>query len=459
VSTPLADRELIARLTERERQRFTERTPISLQVARRAVEVMPLGVPTNVSALEPYPLVIAEGAGAYVCDVDGNRYCDYANGFGTSVFGHANTLISEAIAKQAARGTHFGALTMPTLAWAEELCFRYELDWVRFASSGTEATMDAIRLARALSGRELIAKIEGGYHGSHPEAMVSTNMELDASAGSDDRRPKPRLWGRGLPHRLLDDVAVLPFNDLGAAEELLQRGQTAAILIEPILFNVGAVFPEPGYLEGLRELCDTHGTLLIFDETKTAATVAFGGATELFGVEPDLKTLGKGIGGGLAVGAIGGRDERGYRLIESGQFPQLGTFPGNPLVAAAGHAALCEILTPAAYDGLEAHRAYLTEKLERVIAEHDLPAYVIGAGAKACIVWADPAAGPLRDYRDYRRRFDFEAGCLAWLYLVNEGILLAPGQDEQLTFSVAHGPEEAELLAGAFAELAAELRG
>ena len=451
------DRARLEALLASELERFQERTKRSLEVSRRAIETMPGGVGSGVAMADPYPLVIERASGARIHDVDANEYVDYCNGFSATPFGHAHPQIVAALVAQASRGTHFGATTEIAIEWAEEITERFDLDWVRFTCSGTEATMDCLRLARAHTGRELVIKIEGAYHGEHPEALTSTNMDLDESAGPDDA-PFSRPFGAGVHPAITGAVRVVPFNDLGAAERALSDRKVAALIVEPVLFNVGAIWPAEGYLGGLRELCDRYGTVLVFDEVKTAITIAHGGAEELFGVRPDLKALGKGIGGGLPSGAIGGADDWGYRLIESWEVPQLSTFAANPLSAAAGLVALRDVLGAGAYEGLEAHRQALVAGLEDVIAEHSLPAYVIGAAAKNCIVWVDPADGRLRDFRDYSRRFDGDVASLAWYWLVNRGVLLAPGHDEQTTHSVAHGEAEADQLVGAIGELAAALR-
>lgn len=442
-------------LLRRELETFYARHRQSRQLHADAQWWLPQGVPSSVCALHPFPVAIDHGDGARLYDIDGNRFYDYHNGFGTSIFGHAHPLLVEAIDRQAARGTHFGAMTREAAEWAEVVCERFSLDWVRFSPSGTEATMDALRLARAATGRVKICKIEGGYHGSHLDALVSTNMPLDGSEGPDEA-PYPRFFSQGISPRVLEEVVPLPFNDAAAAERVLSGGEIAAVIVEPILFNVGTIWPQDGYLQKLRELCDTYGTILIFDETKTGATIAYGGAEELFGVKPHLKTLGKGIGGGLACGAIGDCEGTMRDLVEEWKVPHLGTFSGNPLAAAAGTVALRDILVPEAYEKLQTHHELLSEKLSETIRRYQLPAYVTGVAAKGCIVWAEGAE--LRDFRDYKRRFDFRLGYLAWLYLINRGIFLAPGQDEQWTTSVFHDDEAAEGFAAAFAELAAELR-
>lgn len=454
----LGDTEHAQKLIDRELELFQRRNPRSYDLFCASYDHLPGGVISGVSVLDPFPIAVDRGEGAYVWDVDGHRYVDYNNAFGSTVHGHAHPAVVAAIKRQAEQGTHFGVMTPVAERWANHLCRRYGLSWVRAVASGTEATMDALRLARAFTGRVKIAKIDGGYHGAHPDALVSTCLPLDGSEGPDDDRPAARFFGKGVSPRLLDEVVVLPFNNLDAAERELAAGDVAALIVEPILFNIGAIFPQPDYLEGLREICNHTGTLLIFDETKTAATAAYGGAEELFGVTPDIKTLGKGVGGGLPCGVIGDTSGKLRTLVEEWQAPTLGTFSGNPLTAAAGLAALTEVLTPEAFVGLNLHYHDLSGKLEQVIAEFDLPAYVVGVGAKGCVVWADPAGGKLRDHRDYQRRFDMELGYLAWIWLMNRGLFMCPGHDEQWTASVFHGTEEADLFANGIRELAQALR-
>ena len=439
----------VEELRKEEIERLQARTPTALELARQGGRTMPMGVPTSVYALSPYPIALPWANGSRVRDWDGNEYVDYSLGFGVSVWGHADPRITEAIRARAAAGAHTGALSEEAVLWADLLTERFRGDWIRFANSGTEATMDALRLARAHTGRTRVAKIDGAYHGSHDVALINANYPLD--------EPGPRPWGAGLSPRLLQEVEVLQFNDLQGASEALGQEDLAALIIEPVLFNVGAIWPEDGYLEGLRQLCTEHGTVLIFDETKTGHTVAWGGAEELFGVRPDVKTAGKGIGGGLPCGAIIGMDPWGYELLEKGRAPHLGTFSGNPIVAAAGVAAL-EILDRDAYRRLEDHGQELRTGWQSVIDEFKLPAYPIGAGAKSCLVWADPEEGRLRDYWDYRRRFDGQMASLVWYWMVNRGVWLAQGQDEQTTHSIVHGPDEARLFEDNLRQLAGVLR-
>lgn len=428
-------KEVFDKALKEEVEALESKTQRSRDLVTRAVEPMPRAVPTTVYSLSPYPIAIQRGRGAHLFDLDGNRYVDYAAGFGVSLWGHANPRITERIQKRAADGVHFGALSEEMTLWAEMLRARFSLDWIRISNSGTEATMDAIRLARARTGRDQVAKISGAYHGSHDIALISANY------------PKPegdeavRLWGKGIPESTIENTHVLSFNDLEGARNALLSREVACLILEPILFNVGAIWPEPGYLEGLRQLCDETETVLIFDETKTGMTVAYGGAETLFGVQPDLKTSGKGIGGGLACGLLGGTESWGYDMIQDGDMVHLGTFPGNPLLAAAGIASL-EVLDRAAYETLENHRLMLHRGMEEIIEEFSLPAYSIGAGAKNCLVWSETE---LKNYNDYIDNFQGDEALLLWFWMVNRGIWLAQGQDEQTTHTVAHGQKEGEL--------------
>lgn len=446
--------EHLRNLIDDELELYFKRTPKSLEAVKRAVNSMPLGVPTNVCSLDPYPIVIDHGDGARLTDIDGNEFIDFHAGFGTNVGGHLNPFIVAALDAQVKRGNHFGAVTPQVLPWAEHICGRFGLDWVRFSNSGTEATMDAVRLARAKTGRVKMIKIEGGYHGSHEAALVSGNQPLDESAGPDDR-PNARPLSEGISPRVLEEVVVLPFNDLEQARRALEEEDIACVLIEPIMFNVGAIFPEDGYLQGLRDLCDDNGSLLIFDETKTCITVAYGGAEELFGVKPHIKTLGKGIGGGLPVGALGDTDGSCFGLIEQYKVAHLGTFAGNPLTASAGDAMLSQVLTHEAYEKFESNHQRMKTQLTAIIEELKLDAYVVGAASKGCIVWAP--LPEIKDFRDYQRRFDFGVVTACWLFMINRGIFLSPGGDEQWTTSVFHGDAEIDRFCNVFREFAETL--
>ena len=281
---------------------------------------------------------------------------DFHNGFGSMVQGHAHPAIVKAVSERVAQGTHFAATTEDGVVVAEELKRRWGLDRWRFTNSGSEATMDAIRIARAFTGRETIMKIFGSYHGHHDAVMVSIGVPYDRIGDRENYASLP--YGAGIPKAVTELTIAVPFNDAGAMERRIKRldaegRKPACVIMEAAMMNLGVVMPEPGYLEEVREITRRHGIVLIFDEVKTGLAIAAGGATEHFGVKPDMVTLAKTLGGGLPSGAIGGTEEV-MRVVEDGTVYQVGTYNGNPLAMAAARASLLEILTPDAYEHLDA---------------------------------------------------------------------------------------------------------
>jgi glutamate-1-semialdehyde 2,1-aminomutase len=428
------DRDRVAALTERQRAILRERTAASGRMFERAAAVMPGGVPSSFQRSDPWPVYLERGRGARVWDVDGNEYLDFHNGFGVMCVGHANPVIAAAVKARMDEGTHFAAPTEGSIVVAEELRRRWGLPHWRFTNSGTESTMDAIHLARAASGRQVIVKIEGTYHGHHDAVMVSVKPP-PAEMGDRDR-PASVPYGEGYPEALTDLTRVVPFNDAGALAALLDEleGQVAGVIMEPAMMNVNIVPPVDGYLDRVRELTRERGVTLIFDEVKTGAAVAAGGATELYGVTPDVVCLAKAICGGLPGGAIGMTGALA-ELVTSNRVRQQGTFNGNPLVMAAAHATLSEVLTDAAYARLHAANRTLMAGCERVIAQYGLPAHTVGMGSKGCVVFSEE---PVREYRDYLTKIHHHLSDLAWLYHMNHGIFMTPGQDEEWTLSVLH---------------------
>jgi glutamate-1-semialdehyde 2,1-aminomutase len=425
----------IKEMLEHERKQIEENNPVSLAAIRRSVNKMPAGVPSSIFSVAPFPLTVVSGHGSKITDIDGHQRVDYGNGYGTTVFGHANPHITAAIERRVRDGIFFGALGEEVVDWAEMMAERFRLDWIRFSNSGTEANMDAIRIARGVTGRDKILKVEGAYHGTWPALFISTSP--DVTKAKTPFTPVPVGQGINEPN-----TSVAPFNNLDAIEAILENQDYAALIIEPILFNVGAIFPAQAYLSGLREICDQTGTLLVFDEVKTGISIARGGAEEFFDVTPDMKTFGKGIAGGVPAGAIGGIDPQTYEDIAKWKVPHLGTFAGNHLAAAAGKAAL-ELLDWEAYLYLDQHRQYLAKGLQTVIDQYDLPCYIVGAGAKNCVVWANGTK--LLNFRDYTSRVSSPLGMLQWAFLLNRGLWLTPGRDEQTTHSIMHDQSDADL--------------
>jgi glutamate-1-semialdehyde 2,1-aminomutase len=431
-------------IARREIARYEERTPASRALYERAERSLPLGVASSFQAGDPYPVYLAGGRGSKVTDVDGHTYVDYHNGFGSMAAGHAHPKVREAMVRAAGSGTHFAVTTEPGVALAEELKRRFGVDKVRFVNSGTEATMDAVRLGRAASGKDVLLKIEGSYHGHHDSVMFSVVPSMDSSERGD--RPWSEPYSRGIPPDTAKYTKVVPFNDIGALEEVLtEHGDSiGAMILEPVMMNIGIVLPQPGYLQRVRELCTEHGVVLIFDEVKTGVTIAPGGATEYYGVQPDLVCLAKSIGGGAPIGAFGGHADM-MDEIENG-VAALGTFNGNPLSVAAALATLTEVLTPEAYEHLGALGTRLAQGCQKVLDSAGIPAVTTDLGCKGSITFRDR---PLVRYRDFQEVDDslFEA---YWYWVVNRGIYQTPGKEEQWTISVQHSEEDIDLSIEAF---------
>jgi glutamate-1-semialdehyde 2,1-aminomutase len=451
--SPAINRERLPELIERERKRLADRTPHSKQRYERGVKVMPGGVPSSFQENEPWPVYLERGEGARVWDVDGHEYVDFHNGFGVMAVGHANPTIGAATKARIDEGTHFAAPTDGSIVVAEELADRFGLPQWRFTNSGTESTMDAVHLARGVTGRDVILKIEGSYHGHHDAVMVSVYPPLEALGERDDPRSVP--YGAGYPLALTELTRAVPFNDADALESVLGKleGQVAGLIMEPAMMNINIIPPVEGYLERVRELCTAHGVKLIFDEVKTGATIARGGARERFGVEPDMITLAKAICGGYPGGAIGMTDELG-EAVATGHVVQYGTFNGNPLVMAAAEATLTQVLTPDAYSKLEESNRWLLARCDEIIQRYGLPCYTQGLGAKGCVVFASE---PLREYRDYLTKVDGDLSTLAWLYHMNNGVFMTPGVEEEWTVSVAHSEADLQRFADALEAFAREV--
>jgi glutamate-1-semialdehyde 2,1-aminomutase len=324
---------------------------------------------------------------------------------------------------------------------------------IRFANSGSEATSVAIRVARAATGRDVVCKIEGSYHGHHDAVMFSVLPNADLMGGRE--RPAKAPVSLGLVKDAHKYIEVVPFNDAPHLERLLEeRGRDIACLIlEPAMMNIGIVVPEPGYLARVRDLCTRHGVVLIYDEVKTGVTIAAGGATERFGVQPDLACLAKAVAGGLPGAAFGGREDL-MRLIEKG-VSQMGTYNGNPLVAHVGLVTLREILTPEAYVHLARLGARLAAGCRRAIERYDLPAHTVDLGAKGCVSYRSQ---PLRNYRDFLDTLPEIFGA-SYPWLLNRGIFMTPGDEEQWTISVQHTESDVDAYIEVFEAFCRELAG
>jgi glutamate-1-semialdehyde 2,1-aminomutase len=392
-----------------------------------------------------------------VWDVDGNRMYDFHNGFGSMVQGHAHPAVGRAIAERYGRGTHFAAPTEDAVVVAEELAARWPgLSRWRYTNSGSEATMDAIRIARALTGRDTVMKIFGSYHGHHDTVMVSIGVAYDQIGDHENLASLP--YGAGIPQATVDMTVAVPFNDAGAMERRIERLEAegrkpACVIMEAAMMNLGVVLPEPGYLEAVREITARHGIVLIFDEVKTGLTIAPGGATERFGVVPDMVTLAKALGAGLPTGAIGGTEEA-MSVVADGSVYQVGTYNGNPLGMAAARANLQQILTPDAYAKLDALNERILRGCADVIARYDLPGYAVGLGSKGCVTFSPTK---IVDYETFKASQDADLADLAWLFNMNRGIFMTPGREEEWTLSVTHDEEAVDAYVAVFDEMAREL--
>ncbi|HEY2549390.1 MAG TPA: aspartate aminotransferase family protein [Streptosporangiaceae bacterium] len=438
----------------RQEEIFVRRQPESARLAARASGALAGGVTSSWQITRPQPVWLSHGKGSKIYDVDGNEYVDLHGGYGAALAGHAHPAIVEAVRCQTALGTHFAQPTRSAIIVAEELGRRFGLPQWRFANSGTEATMDAVHLMRAITGRDAIIKVEGCYHGHHDSVQVSVCPEDEDEMGPADR-PASVPSSTGIPAAITDLTRVVGYNDLDAVRRLLaeQPGGFAGMIIEPIMMNAGIILPEPGYLAGLKDLLHAHGALLTFDEVKTGLTAGPGGATALTGVTPDIVTLAKAIGGGVAVAAIGGTAEvMGH--VANGDYEMVGTFNGNPLAMAAARAMLCEVATPDAYRRIESLRQRAVAGLTSEISKNGLRAQVVSAGAKGCVVFS---AEPVTNFRGFLG-LDDSFSHAHWLYQHNGGVFLPPwGKIEQWLISVQHDESDIDRFIANFAAFAAAI--
>jgi glutamate-1-semialdehyde 2,1-aminomutase len=443
-------RDSIDQLIADQEQIFLRRQPRSAELIARAREHLAGGATSNWQIAQPQAVWMSHGAGSKVYDVDGTEYVDMHGGYGASIAGHAHPAIVAAVSQQVRRGTHFAQPTEDAIWIAGELSRRFGLPLWRFANSGTEATMDAVHLARAATGRDLIIKVEGCYHGHHDSVQVSVLPDADDIGPRE--RPTGVAGNSGIPVAIRDLVVVVPFNDPDAVARALAEHQSriAGMILEPVMMNAGIIPPADGYLAAIRDLLHAEGALLIFDEVKTGFTTGPGGVTALSGVVPDLVCLAKALGGGISVAAIGG-SEAVMSLIADGRYEQVGTFNGNPLAMAATRATLTDVLTPQAYEHLGMLAGRLRARLEAVIAEHGLDWHVVTVGAKGCVTFRRDT---VREYRDFLG-VDDRLGHAHWLIQHNGGVFLPPwGKVEQWLLSVQHDTDDVDRFATNFAGLA-----
>ncbi len=438
---------------QKELATFQRRTPKSAEAHQKNLKRIPLGVASNYRHYDPWPIFVKEASGSKFRDLDGNEYIDHNLTFGALMAGHCHPAVMKAVEKRLSTGTMFG---MPhDMEWelAEEICQRFPVEMCRFGNSGTEATMHAIRLARAATGRDKIIKFEGAYHGLHDSALVS--VKPHAPEFGDVHDPISVSGGLGVPKSAIANVPVATFNDLNTVERRFKEnpGQIAAIILEPILMNVGLCLPQPGFLKGLRDLATRNGALLIFDEVKTGAKLGWGGASEYFNVKPDMVCLAKSIGGGFPLAAFGS-SKSVMDLISQHKVFHGGTYNTNPVSMAAGLATFREVLTRDNYLHVDKLGRKLADGYRKTIARVGLQAYVADAGVNGALMLYPKE---ILNYRDWTT-IDTDLWRHYWFGMVNRGIMPQPyWWDEQWTISVQHTDADIDRHLAAFDDIAASL--
>ncbi len=407
----------------------------SIALYQKALGMMPGGVNSPVRAFKAIgipPAFIDRGKGAHLWDVDGNEYVDYVGSWGPMILGHAHPRVVAALKKAAPNGTSFGAPTRLEIDLAARVKRAYpSIELLRMVSSGTEAVMGAIRIARGFTGRDKILKFEGCYHG-HGDSLL-----VKAGSGATTFGIPDSL---GVPESLARHTLTAPFNDLEAVRTLVREnlGQIACIIVEPIVGNMGVVLPEEGFLEGLRKICDGDGIVLIFDEVITGFRVAFGGAQELYGIKADLTCLGKIIGGGLPVGAYGGKQAIMERVAPLGGVYQAGTLSGNPMAMTAGIETLDLLKSKKVYQTLDEKTSYLTEAISKAAEERGIPVTINRAAGLFTVFFTQ---GPVTDYQKAKMS-DTKRFAQFFIQMMEQGIYLPPSQFEAWFVSLAHSQKD-----------------
>lgn len=418
-------------------------TSKSRELFERAQKVIPGGVNSPVracKAVNSHPIFMARADAAWMQDVDGNSFVDYVGSWGAMILGHQHPRVMEAVEDAVRTSTSFGAPTLLEVEIAEQVIkMMPAIEMVRFVNSGTEACMSAIRLARAYTQRQMIVKFDGCYHGHADSFLIKAGSGL-ATLGISSTP--------GIPDELSKLTISLPFNDSAALEKAFKehKGKIAAVIVEPIMGNAGLITPKDGYLTALRETCTANGALLIFDEVMTGFRVAAGGAQQKYHITPDLTCLGKVIGGGLPVGAYGGKREIMERVAPCGDVYQAGTLSGNPLAMAAGLAQLRVLQSPSAHERLEHKTAALADGIREVVEKSKVDAQVVHVTGMLGVFFT---AKPVTDFES-AKACDTERFAKVWQSLLNHGVYWPPSQFEAAFVSLEHGKHEIELTLQAF---------
>jgi len=416
---------------------YLRRTPKCAAEFERASRVIPGGVGSAIQFKAPHPLYLADSKGSFVWDLDGNEYIDYLLCYAAMVAGHANPVIADAIKAQAEKGTLYGMPTTLAADLAEEIMRRYPpIEMIRFTQSGVEATQTAIRLARAATGRKHIVKIEGSYHGGTDHLLVSIGGAPADLMGSPEA-PASTADSAGLLPASTEYTLVVQFNDLDGMRAAFDRcdGDVAGVILEPAMTNGGVIAPRPGYLEGVRELTREKGAVLIFDEVKVGCRIAPGGACERFGISPDLVTLAKAIGGGVPVGAFGGRRDLMEMISPLGPAIHFGTYNANPLGMAAGLACLTKVMTNEIYAEMERLATRLADGQRKIIADLGIPACVTQVATLGGILFTPDEPSNFRE----AARCDAAKWDDYWFGMLNRGVIpMGSAWFEEWSISAAH---------------------
>ncbi len=433
---------------------YRERTPTSRELFHETSDHVPVGVASSYRAWDPHPLFIEKAKGAYLHDADGNSYIDFDMNNGAGMSGHAHPEITEAVTEQLQQGTLY---THPHELLAEaagELKKRWDsVDKVRFTNSGTESTMHAIRIARAHSGKDKLLKIEGAYHGCHDYVLM--NKSTPGRLSGHPERPARVVESDGVPEKVAETVEIAPWNNLEATERILRDNinEIGALIVEPIVMNVGMTQPYGDFLQGLRELCDEYGITYIFDEVKTGVKIAPGGAAEYYDVEPDLVTMAKSIGGNFPVGAIGGKEEVMER-VEHGT-AHYGTYNGSPLVLRALVTQLRDVLTEDAYDHVDTLGERMARGYEDIMEDEGIEGHVEHVNSQGSILFTDKR---IENYRDWIENIDYELHENYWFSMLNQGVMPHPhNASQQWTVSVQHHEEHIDETLEAFKNVAPKI--
>jgi glutamate-1-semialdehyde 2,1-aminomutase len=432
----------------------------SAEFYARACGPIPAGVNSTArarwSGWDPYPLFVERGEGAYLHDVDGNVYIDYLLGLGPMILGHRPPKVTAAVVEQIQnRGTVFALPTAQEALLAEKIIAAVpSVDQVRLCNTGTEAIIYSLRLARAFTRRDKVIRFEGMYHGFSDAVYWSKHPQIHEAG--PDHSPIAVPQGPGLSKAAGEDLIILPWNDIEALRAAVARegDAIAAILTEPVMCNTGCILPEPGYLQAMREIADSRGIVLIYDEVITGFRLGFGGAQSIFGIRPDISVFAKGLGGGYPVAALGGRRDI-MRLVADGTVSMAGTYSANGIAVAAANAALDELGVPGKYEALFARCTRFYDGLRGIFRRRGLPAYVVGLGPVLQVWFADR---PIRNYRDAARHANHQLFRLWWEGMLERDVLFHPGAFENLFVSFAHSEEDIDRTLMAADQVAALLQ-